>query len=673
VASGGVTETANVNVTVTAGNQAPVNTLPAAQSTGEDVSKVFSTSNGNAITVADADGGTLTSTLAVTHGTFSLGSTSGVTVTGDGTGSVQVVGTAAAINAALNGAKYTPAGDYSGAAQLQVVTTDGTATDTDTVAINVTPVADVPTVYAHVTSNGTIASLTPLFSDNFSDGNSTGWTKVALRGNTFAEISGGGKTSSELALFNSVAWAGQTGTNTTNEETNFANKWTVDSGAATYNLSGVSGSDDAQGMLAYSGLDPAQKALTNYTISSDIFADAGSPQANGVGLVFAYQDNQNYFMVRWENPSADYAPSGSLFNQYPGQYHELSIVQIKNGVPIDLARSAFAGDDWFNLKVTVSDTSISATAVDATSSATTTLNYSYGGVTNGATAAPALKTVGFYIFDDDSAVRFDNFAIQQNVQVHSYTLNTEAYLHDLDGSESLSAISLSGLQTGVTLFDTTSNAAIPVTGSAATVVAGHVVTMSSATALTDAQINGITASVTASESVGGSTASDSDNAKIDHTAGTTGDDWLAGTSGSNTLDGGAGNDVLAGGAGNDILTGGGGADVFRWSLADAGSYGNPARDTVKDFGNSVNGESLDLRDLLSGENATASSLDNYLHFEKSGNDAILHVSSKGGFETAYTLGNENQTITLEGLGGLVSGSDATIIQDLLNRGKLITD
>jgi Ca2+-binding RTX toxin-like protein len=195
-------------------------------------------------------------------------------------------------------------------------------------------------------------------------------------------------------------------------------------------------------------------------------------------------------------------------------------------------------------------------------------------------------------------------------------------------------------------------------------------------ALTDAQINSITASVTATESVGGITASDSDNAKIDHTLGTTGDDWLVGTSGSNTLDGGAGNDVLAGGAGNDILTGGSGADVFRWSLADAGSsYGSPAKDTVKDFGNSVSGESLDLRDLLSGENATVSSLDNYLHFEKSsnGNDAILHVSSKGGFETGYSLGNENQTITLEGLGGLVSGSDATIIQDLLNRGKLVTD
>ena len=108
---------------------------------------VFSTANGNAITVADVDGGSLTTTVAVTNGTFTLGSTAGVTVTGNGTGSVTLSGTAAAINAALAGASYTSTPDYNGPAQLTVTTSDlgntgsgGTLTDVDTVTLAITAV-----------------------------------------------------------------------------------------------------------------------------------------------------------------------------------------------------------------------------------------------------------------------------------------------------------------------------------------------------------------------------------------------------------------------------------------------------------------------------------------------------------------------------------------------------
>ena len=100
VASGGVTETATVNVTVNAVNDAPVNTTPGAQTTAEDGPLIFSSANGNALTVADVDGGTLTATVAVTQGTLTLGSAAGVTVSGNGTGSVQITGTAAEIGRA---------------------------------------------------------------------------------------------------------------------------------------------------------------------------------------------------------------------------------------------------------------------------------------------------------------------------------------------------------------------------------------------------------------------------------------------------------------------------------------------------------------------------------------------------------------------------------------------
>jgi large repetitive protein len=165
---------------VTPVNDAPVNTVPAAQTTVEDTPRVFSTANGNAITVADADGGSLTTTLSVANGLLTLGTTIGVTVTGNGTGSVQVTGTAAAINAALNGLGYAPTADFnSGAAQtLNVVTTDGTATDTDTVAITVTPVADIAND-AVITAEDTPIVISVLTNDTFEN---PGRTITAVNG-----------------------------------------------------------------------------------------------------------------------------------------------------------------------------------------------------------------------------------------------------------------------------------------------------------------------------------------------------------------------------------------------------------------------------------------------------------------------------------------------------------
>ena len=155
-----------------------------------------------------------------------------------------------------------------------------------------------------------------------------------------------------------------------------------------------------------------------------------------------------------------------------------------------------------------------------------------------------------------------------------------------------------------------------------------------------------------------------------------GHDLLDGGVGNDTLDGGFGLDRLVGGAGNDLLTGGLGADVFAWKLGNQGLAGSPASDTVTDFDTASGSDKLDLRDLLQGEiaNPALQNLTNYLHFEKAGANTIVHVSSSGGFASGFTSGNEDQTITLQNV-DLTAGfsSDQQIIQDLLNKGKLITD
>ena len=99
VTSGGVTETATVNIGVTPVNDAPrVNTVPGAQTTPEDTAKAIS-----GVSVADVDGDPLTTTLTITNGTASVTAGGGATIGGNGTSTVTLSGTAAQINAALTG------------------------------------------------------------------------------------------------------------------------------------------------------------------------------------------------------------------------------------------------------------------------------------------------------------------------------------------------------------------------------------------------------------------------------------------------------------------------------------------------------------------------------------------------------------------------------------------
>jgi Ca2+-binding RTX toxin-like protein len=171
-----------------------------------------------------------------------------------------------------------------------------------------------------------------------------------------------------------------------------------------------------------------------------------------------------------------------------------------------------------------------------------------------------------------------------------------------------------------------------------------------------------------------------------------GHDLLNGGAGNDALAGGAGNDILVGGAGNDALSGGGDADVFAWNFADRGAPGAPAIDTVADFDiahatNTLDGgDVLDLRDLLQGEQH-ASSLDHYLEFDSTSQpgDTLIHVSSGGGFAegagwSAAQAASQDQTIVLQGIADIrgalsldAASSDNQVIQELVNRGKLLVD
>ncbi len=149
-------------------NDAPVNSVPGAQSLNEGSTLTFSALNGNAISIGDVDafGAAMRVTLSATNGTLTLGDTTGLTFNvGTGTGDTTMTfdGTIAAINAALDGTVFAPTdADYFGPASVDILTDDlgntgtgGPQTDSDSVGITVDAVNDAPTFLsaANHTSN----------------------------------------------------------------------------------------------------------------------------------------------------------------------------------------------------------------------------------------------------------------------------------------------------------------------------------------------------------------------------------------------------------------------------------------------------------------------------------------------------------------------------------------
>ena len=106
----------------------PSTMCPLVQTVVEDTPLIFSTGNGNAISVTDVDAGTspMRITLTATNGTLTLSGTAGLTfTTGNGSADATMVftGTLLDINTALSGLVH-PTANYNGAASLQIISND---------------------------------------------------------------------------------------------------------------------------------------------------------------------------------------------------------------------------------------------------------------------------------------------------------------------------------------------------------------------------------------------------------------------------------------------------------------------------------------------------------------------------------------------------------------------
>jgi hypothetical protein len=111
---------------------------PAAQTAYENVDQPI-----GGVSIGNGGSASLTFTLQVSHGTLTLGTTTNLTVTGNGSGSVTLIGTTADLNAALATLVYRGSHDYFGGDTLSLAAGDGFGSGLSaSVALTVKSVAD---------------------------------------------------------------------------------------------------------------------------------------------------------------------------------------------------------------------------------------------------------------------------------------------------------------------------------------------------------------------------------------------------------------------------------------------------------------------------------------------------------------------------------------------------
>jgi|GEM_PF-2853944 len=198
----------------------------------------------------------------------------------------------------------------------------------------------------------------------------------------------------------------------------------------------------------------------------------------------------------------------------------------------------------------------------------------------------------------------------------SYTTALSIDVTKLDSSESLSAVTLTGLPANATLSAGVQNAdgswTVP-----ANQLGGLTLTVDNPTG------SGFDITVSATTTDGTSTALSTDTLHVGYTGTAAGDDVLSGGTGNDTLYGGGGNDTLTGGAGADLLDGGAGNDTFILTGEDgAWSSGYAAKnvgDVATDGTNeqvSISGDKVNA-DVIRGGEGTDTLVGS------SGNDAIF--------------------------------------------------
>ncbi|WP_436785043.1 retention module-containing protein [Stutzerimonas frequens] len=657
---------ATVSIQVSAVNDAPVNQLPSGYTMAEDGSLKLS---GLAVSDVDAASGSITVTLAVQQGVLEAASSAGVSVSGSGGSTLVLTGSLADINAYLaepaTQPTFIPEHDASGTVTLTMTSNDngnmgsgGALSDTDTTAIQVTPVADaIPAELASVVV-GQVSVNTLSFDNSSSFTGLNGASSYTFANGIQMQAAAG-----QNFYYSGGSYLGvQSGSKDSwRIEGNDSITFSFPVGMRNAGLTLKNAADDT--VLVKSDLAladvPSSGTLTGFVGTSLI---AVTPSSNTVTIELRLYNSAGELVSKTDGEVAS-GGSWSINYSYSGTYTRAELV-------------AYIDGDLFNQGGNDSDFTYAVNADMLTLSIAQDPSDKF---------SEAKKSDGFQI---------DSFAVSPNADSltsYNYPIDVHAQVVDKVGvAETISAMTLSDLPSDASLglkLENGTYVEIAADANGVFDISDYVSLLSASTAAPTVHLQMTTSTQLGADYaptltlvindqgssaitvIGGSASSThSGAAGDDYLSGGAGDDLLYGLQGNDTLDGGTGNDLLVGGAGDDILigglgddqlTGGSGADTFMWKAGDLG------KDSILDF-NASEGDRIDLRDLLQGEND--GNLLSYLRVDTT--TSTLQISTAGVLND--TGSNADVTIKLENGGAAVDlssyGSNPT---DIIN--SLVAD
>ncbi|WP_421262162.1 retention module-containing protein [Aeromonas jandaei] len=654
-----------IHVDVSPVNDAPINVLPTTpQVAQEDQPFVI-----HGLQVKDVDAGSspIKITLSVEHGTLTLPTGSGVTVVGNGTGSLVLTGTLADLNALLSGGvTYQGNSDFYGNDALTMVTNDqgntgsgGALSDTDVLPIEVQPVNDAPInqlpTAPLVAEEDVPYRIDGLQVKDVDAGNSPIEVRLSVGHGTLTLAAGSGVTvtgsgtgslvlSGSLAAINALLAGGVTYQGT--QDFNGQDQLTM----VTNDL-GNTGSGGALSDTDVVPIEvlPVNDAPVNQLPGSMTVKEDGSLSLCGISVKDVDAGSAPVSMVlRVEYGVLTLLGATGAVMVQGANTSEITLVGSLADLNQLLASSLHyepAKDFWGEdtLTVTTSDQGNSGAGGPLSDTDQVTINV---------TPEPDMPSL--------TLTQHEIHALQGALVPLSLQASV---VNPATGELSIRISGLGNAQVqdehGLTVGHQESNGdwLIP---------AGHSVPL---------YFNGLSdgdhvLGISAESSVGGSTISTSHDTLTIHSQ--SGHELL-GSEHDDILFGSSGDDRLIGGQGNDILTGGAGSDLFVWQKGDEGSQGQPAIDTITDF-HPEQGDRIDLADLLQGGPGASveSLLSNLSASVTTGSNGLSDVNLS---VTSASGGQVTQQITLKDVDlnswNLTSTSSHDILQSMLDNHSLI--
>ncbi len=164
--------------------------------------------------------------------------------------------------------------------------------------------------------------------------------------------------------------------------------WTVENGRLKEQRNSCSG------FLGH-GLKTSERILKDYVIKADIDARPAGGN-NGVGLVFGYVDDKNYYIVRWRDYGTAYTSSST--------HRNFELLKVSAGVTSVLDRQTqFVLPDSFEMTVDVTNKNGINVFIDCGISLQASEDF------------PEVQEFGLYTHDNDSAVYYDNVRVYGKV------------------------------------------------------------------------------------------------------------------------------------------------------------------------------------------------------------------------------------------------------------------